>query len=546
MTLLKHLAVLTAAAAPFVAACSEGPTTPAAGDPSLLIMDAVHGSGNEHFFWLPPMVGNPGTFNGAFDGDVSPVVSICDLADCANNLIVEYTTTTGAGSETVRVVPEDEHYIVNWHTDEFGLDPALTYRIGVLVAGIEVGFLDVDVVSNGNELKNVDTGEFVALKDGRTLPIKFRIEEGAVFVVGSAGRTFSAQEGAVVLEVPPGALTTEIGITIEPSTSLPTDQSLILGTVFDFQPDGTLFSLPTTLTLTYDEANLAGLAESELTILTEQEGEWVGADGATVNDVANTVTALIDGFSRKGVGRRVTTVDVTPPAATLDPTETLQLAAIPRFGNGDPVARKVTWTSLDIGVATVDRTGLVTAVTPGTVTIEANSGSATGSAEITVEDPDAGPFSYCLTEALAACIVNPVVSIENTVFDDLADGINGNGIGSWSVQIRYTGRASFAGGVPFFLDVTAGVFLPSLIGSFNLTSTLRFLPFVDLLEADGSFDVVGPLDDLAGLFPETDVLTTEFVLIRTSSDPDLLEIDGCLTGLGGGPAFPLCVRIEGL
>lgn len=33
------------------------------------------------------------------------------------------------------------------------------------------------VVSNGKELKNVDTGEYIPLKDGRTLPIKFRIEE---------------------------------------------------------------------------------------------------------------------------------------------------------------------------------------------------------------------------------------------------------------------------------------------------------------------------------------------------------------------------------
>ncbi|MHC4092599.1 MAG: hypothetical protein ACYSVY_20385, partial [Planctomycetota bacterium] len=50
--------------------------------PSFDISDAAHG-GNAHFFWLPPMVDDPGAFNGPFDGTLSPVVHICDLTDCA-------------------------------------------------------------------------------------------------------------------------------------------------------------------------------------------------------------------------------------------------------------------------------------------------------------------------------------------------------------------------------------------------------------------------------------------------------------------------------
>ena len=94
-----RLFALTASAL-VLASCSDGPVTPDVGDPSFAILDAVHNGGNEHFFWLPPLVTNPGSFNGAFDGTHSPVVSICDLADCAANLIAEYTTTTGPGSET--------------------------------------------------------------------------------------------------------------------------------------------------------------------------------------------------------------------------------------------------------------------------------------------------------------------------------------------------------------------------------------------------------------------------------------------------------------
>ena len=73
---------------------------------------------------------------------------------------------------------------MNWHTNEFGLDPAKTYRISVIAGGHLLGFADVDVVNSGAELKRVDTGLYIPLKDGRTLPIKFRIEEGAVVELG--------------------------------------------------------------------------------------------------------------------------------------------------------------------------------------------------------------------------------------------------------------------------------------------------------------------------------------------------------------------------
>lgn len=43
-----------------------------------------------------------------------------------------------------------------------------------------LGHADVDLVDKGSQLKNVETGQFIALLDGRTLPIKFRIEEGAL------------------------------------------------------------------------------------------------------------------------------------------------------------------------------------------------------------------------------------------------------------------------------------------------------------------------------------------------------------------------------
>jgi hypothetical protein len=42
-----------------------------------------------------------------------------------------------------------------------------------------LGYADVNVYASAKAAKNANTGEEITLKDGRTLPIKFRIEHGA-------------------------------------------------------------------------------------------------------------------------------------------------------------------------------------------------------------------------------------------------------------------------------------------------------------------------------------------------------------------------------
>ncbi len=171
----------------FIGACEDAPLSPVDGldlrGPTAAIEDAAH-SAVEHIYFLPPMVPDP-VVSGVFDGSLDPTVEICELdgADCAatqpSGFPIVYTASTGPGGETVKVSAADEHYKVNWHTDEFALSDALFYRIEVRLEGQVIGFADVDVVNSGKDLKNVDTGEFIGLKDGRTLPIKFRLEEGA-------------------------------------------------------------------------------------------------------------------------------------------------------------------------------------------------------------------------------------------------------------------------------------------------------------------------------------------------------------------------------
>lgn len=149
-----------------------------------LIVDGAH-SGNQDFFFLPPLVANPaGSANydaGKFNAFLSPFVEVCELN--ANPILIPTTDCkTGPlvfGPARMSVDPAGEQYLLNWDTKSSVLDATRFYRISVRgsARGTALGFLDVDPVLGG--MKNVKTGDVVAFQDGRTLPIKVRIEQGA-------------------------------------------------------------------------------------------------------------------------------------------------------------------------------------------------------------------------------------------------------------------------------------------------------------------------------------------------------------------------------
>lgn len=175
-------ALLVSAACTVLVACQDQRPPTGVNPPSALLMDGAHNSGNPHFFFLPPLVGQP-TTSGVFNPALKPVVAICQLDVGANN--VPLHCSAGVPLIDPGAITADltgEQYKVNWDTKASGISADKFYRIQVFGAAGErdpLGFADVDPVSNGSQLKNVNTGEYIGLVDGRTLPIKFRVERGA-------------------------------------------------------------------------------------------------------------------------------------------------------------------------------------------------------------------------------------------------------------------------------------------------------------------------------------------------------------------------------
>ena len=311
--------VATAVASLAMVGCAERANAPTAlrppAAPSFEIRDGAHNSGNPHFYFLPPIVATPNA-TGSFDATQAPSVTVCQLAgsDCAP-VVAQFSPTSGTGSALVRVDAANQLYIVNWQTDQCVTGPCTlssgnVYRIRVLVAGTELGHADIQVVASQQEAKNVNTGGFFPLVDGRTVPVKFRIEQGAVFVVAPSTQPVMIQTpvtdagSSVRLVIPGGALSQPTALTVLPAM-LPSGTgttALVGGTAYDFGPTGTMFASPVAVMMQYSPAQLpGGMAESTLRLFTLMNGRWFLVPGSRVNTATHMVMGTTSHFSTYGV-----------------------------------------------------------------------------------------------------------------------------------------------------------------------------------------------------------------------------------------------------
>lgn len=183
---MRQVSLVVAAAVVGLVACrTESTLQPNQPTLNALIVDGAH-AGNPNFFFLPPLVPSPvGSANydaGKFNAHLSPFVEVCELA--ANPILVPNTdcktsTPLVFGPAKMSLDATSEQYQLNWDTKSSGLSLTSFYRISVRgsARGTVLGLVDVDPITGG--VKNLKTGDVVQFQDGRTLPIKVRIEQGA-------------------------------------------------------------------------------------------------------------------------------------------------------------------------------------------------------------------------------------------------------------------------------------------------------------------------------------------------------------------------------
>jgi hypothetical protein len=155
--------------------------------PESLISDGAHSNGTPGFFFLPPLVSRPQA-TGDLDTDVAfvnPIIAICDVTDRPDVACGAPGGTAAVRTFTLTSDPaitiDGDKYTVNWDTGDEGFVAGHLYRVHVFAGPgrRDLGFADVLLTTKPGQVKNHD-GEIVALNDGRTLPIHFRIEQGVV------------------------------------------------------------------------------------------------------------------------------------------------------------------------------------------------------------------------------------------------------------------------------------------------------------------------------------------------------------------------------
>src|ERR1700722_899545 len=125
--------------------------------------------------------------------------------------------------------------------------------------------------------------------------------------------------------------------------------------------------------------------------------------------------------SSEALTATIVSIALTPPATSIPATVAQQLKATATLSNGKTKALTagVTWSVSNTAVATVTPAGLVTAMTPGTVTVMATDSGVSGTATLTVT-----------TATLASVSVSPAskkIPALNTTFLFKATGVFSDG-----------------------------------------------------------------------------------------------------------------------
>ncbi len=361
-----------------------------------------------------------------------------------------YCTVTGPGGSVTPEPGGNRLYI-----EDFSIDAGETKRVNLMMdndivfTAFQVDFvlpdgLTIGTKSNGkpNVTINTDRADDHQMvtnirEDGTVSILMMSLESTPI--MGNSGAIVSFNliasddfSGTHRIEVINGEMTQPNGQAVKPADTY--------CTVTGPSAPQTVLATAITLSQTTAEVTVGENLQLTATILPENATDrtvtWTSSDPAVATVDATglvtavaagtaTVTATTNDGSNLTAACAVTVKPAVVPATsvTLNETtaevtvgETLQLTAtvLPE----DATDQSVTWSSIDEGVATVDETGKVTAVAPGTATITAttNDGSNLSAAcTVTVKPAVVPATSVTLNETTAEVTVGETLQLTATV-----------------------------------------------------------------------------------------------------------------------------------
>src|SRR5436190_5472082 len=266
---------------------------------------------------------------------------------------------------------------------------------------------------------------FMSTGDSASVAVSWSVTAGSIIDTSSNGKRHYGHYKAgpnpgqykVVATGDPGGVsdTALVTVTVAPVSAVsvaPTAATILVGATTQLQATTTdsLGNVLTGRTVTWASNNSAvtvngtglatGAGAGSATITATSEGQS-GTSSVTVTFVP------------------VASVTVTPPSASVQVGQTVQLTATPKDANGNTLpGRTVTWASSNTTVATVNGQGLVTARVAGGATITATSEGQSGTAAITVT---AAPVAT-VTVSPTAAAVQPAQTVQLTATTKDANG----------------------------------------------------------------------------------------------------------------------------
>jgi trimeric autotransporter adhesin len=329
----------------------------------------------------------------------------------------------------------------------------------------------------------------------------------SVATISASGLATAAATGNTTIQATSGSISGSTGVTVTASALVsiavtPANASILKGATQQFTATGT-YSDSSTQNLT----NAVTWTSSSTTVATISSGGL-----ATAMAPGNTTVQATSGSISGSTGLTVTlpvlvSIAVTPSNSSIAGGTTQQFTATGTYSDGSTqnLTSSVAWTSTNTAVATISTGGLATGVATGSTTIQATSGSITGSTGLTVTS--VGRFIQWASGDSGAASSSTTYQSQNATTGDLILIFS-----HWDTQAVTASAPTDNRGntyVPIGGPVNAGTtgrfqawYAKNIAGGLPLAVTINYsaktatISLVDIIEYSG-LDTSAPLDVFA-------------------------------------------------